>query len=357
MPTKVKTNALAVGNAGFLRPTLSSLSKTVDKDSSKKTKDGHKKGVFQEFPVEALSNELPSPKDDAVPDPTSGMASPLHSESGKRSVASSGKKDIPFVSCSPKILIQEEDPAPLRMEHVTKNERKIEEAREVCEELRHQIEDLKLQQLQFESRITDDLADEGNDDNANLHDGECTKSNGVCLDCDSQGIPRIKVTENAAMQSQKDITMFKNHKLNKLTDPNSEDSFTLHGSMTSSDYHDISLKEEWLRASSKEDPPKKVIKRLYSERERYKRKVRQLQVALHKLKKEKSTSAYRSPDMAARDIVYFNADLIGEGHLSFVYAGTINGSTKKVAVKKLVRPDMMSTSDRLIHTLNFLVGK
>nr|CAB3263628.1 probable serine/threonine-protein kinase DDB_G0267514 [Phallusia mammillata] len=92
----------------------------------------------------------------------------------------------------------------------------------------------------------------------------------------------------------------------------------------------------------KRNTQESVIKKLHSERDKYKHKVLRLQTEL-KLVKRGKDNIIKSPELSLSDVVYYNTNVIGEGHLATVYSGTFNG--KQVAVKKISKLGMMTSSD------------
>ncbi|XP_039264684.2 uncharacterized protein LOC120340479 [Styela clava] len=384
MPSKIKSNAIAAGSAGFLKPTFSSLSKAVDKNDNKLANfvvkelnnNDIKKQNFQK------QNDIGEQKEtgkEPIVLPTVVQESPLHSSTSATDALSHSNGSAKSFHAHVNNEVEKNDKpveknlaqalsASLILDHAPPddNDTKIRDARKVCDELRLQIEDLKKQQQMFVTRLSGEYEDFEKIDNIKTEPEKQTEMDliladpGVpCKNCDevSDGNDnaakdvRKKVQNfgrNALVNGARSNKPFSTKKVNcQSPSLSSDDGFNLHGSMTS-DANDLLVKEEWLgsRGLPKDVPPTKVIKRLMSERERYKKKVKHLQQALHKLKKQHSHQSFgRTPDIAAHDIVYFNADLIGEGYLSYVYSGTIY-KNQKAAIKKLIRPDMMSTSDR-----------
>lgn len=92
----------------------------------------------------------------------------------------------------------------------------------------------------------------------------------------------------------------------------------------------------------KKNNSESVIKKLHSERDKYKHKVLKLQTEL-KLVKRGKEKIMKSPELSQNDITYYNTNLIGEGYLATVYSGTYKG--KQVAVKKISKLGMLTSSD------------
>lgn len=359
MPSKAKSNAVVTGSAGFLKPTFSSLRKAVGKPDAKLSLEKNTTKPITEYRNNSVKRSRQSKSLD------NEQTSAHGSKESVSHISSAAQKEIRIPSIPPNSLDQSNGDFKDGNTHADGNdsrtdprfpendsELKIKDARRVCEELRTQIESLKLQQIEFQHRIGQDLGVEK--DELNKSNGEklssskeitknggsarATEINETVPDNDQNGVNTTKRPSKLELLSNivDDVDSY-------ITD----DSFNLHGSVTSSEITDFNVRDEWFEGKglSKDAPTNAVIKKLVSERERYKKKVRHLQTALNKLKKHRSNSSSRVPDIAAHDIVYFNADLIGEGHISYVYSGTVY-KNQQAAIKKLIRPDMMSSSDR-----------
>ena len=209
----------------------------------------------------------------------------------------------------------------------------VKEARKMCEELKEQINDLKLHQEAYEKRFRTTKSRKSNG-----HNMEHPKIDESCTNIGTSGTRTANSSENL---------MVKNLHISPSFNEPSNPVIRVNVNKKEKPFQDTSnLPTEQLSYNSlffRPDASELIIKNLNSERDRYKRKVMKLRQELKSMKQEK-TSMLKSPEISLHDLSFFNADMIGEGRLAVVYEGTLNG--RRVAVKKLVRSGVMTSSDR-----------
>ena len=286
--------------AGFLRPTIASQKRCVKQCSLPlPIHKGKKKSLKKK-------TKTSRPNDSNVLASRSGF-----SKNETKSLLSA----IEVYGCESKHNLSENDPPGLA------------EARKMCEQLKKQIDDLKLHQEAYEERLKH-----------NQPFNSFSKSNGVE---DGGSYPKVQVhsasSEALRLQNLTNTSYFDGR--SKLV---SKANFSRY----EKPFQDTSNLPEQLSYNNlfcKPNTPESIIKKLNSERDRYKRKVIKLQHELKAMKKQKNC-VLKSPELSLHELSFFNADMVGEGRLAVVYEGTLSG--KPVAVKKLIRSGVMTSSDR-----------
>ena len=203
----------------------------------------------------------------------------------------------------------------------------LNEARKMCEELKEQIDDLKLHQEAYEERLKSSQTQKAIRGNNSIH-------------------TKIGETATSTVTSSENLCTKNFHISPNFTDPRNP-VIRVNVNKKDKPFHDSSnLPAEELTYNSlffRPEASDSIIRKLNSERDRYKRKVMKLQQELKLMKKQKN-AVLNSPEISLHDLSFYNADMIGEGRLAVVYEGTLN--CKPVAVKKLVRSGVMTSSDR-----------
>ena len=194
----------------------------------------------------------------------------------------------------------------------------LNDAKKMCEELKEQINDLKLHQEVYEER---------------LKQSHSIRSRNSCQ----------KLSKNASTSENLQVKH-----LHKSSNVGEHSNHVIRVNVNRKDkpFQDTSNLPEQLSYNSlfyKPDASESIIKKLNSERDRYKRKVMKLQHELKEMKKQKG-ALLKSPEIPLHELSFYNADMVGEGRLAIVYEGTLCG--KPVAVKKLIRSGVMTSSDR-----------
>jgi len=205
----------------------------------------------------------------------------------------------------------------------------IKEARKMCEELKKQINDLKLHQEVYEKKLRiSNSRSNGDLDHSKIDETSPSTRTDVTADSrENLHVKNLKISPSFNEPSNPVIRVSVNKK-----DKPFQDSSNLPAEQLS--YNSLFFRP---------NASKLIIQKLNSERDQYKRKVVKLRQELKSMKQEKN-SILKSPEISLHDLAFFNADMIGEGRLAVVYEGTLNG--RRVAVKKLVRSGVMTSSDR-----------
>ena len=200
------------------------------------------------------------------------------------------------------------------------------EARKMCEELKEQIDNLKLQQSKYEEH---------------MKKSNCVEFIDFAPDHLNQGDYLDTCTdENLIPKNLKDSPIQPVHFLSTLPEKLKASQKVAPFQDSSNKANQISLSNSFFYDLNTSDS---LIKKLQSERNCYKRRVIKLQQELKMIKKSKST-IMRSPEIPLNELTFFTADMIGEGRSAVVYEGTLSG--KPVAVKKLIQSGVMNSSDR-----------
>lgn len=222
--------------------------------------------------------------------------------------------------------------------------KKIQAAQETCTQLREQIMALKEQQKEFMRKTQPDYASTNTSDRNDTFG--CVKSNETSY----RSVPHYKPISAMIKQhptiNETNQNEYYSDSTCEFNNKPSQDNLNAVELSESNTSLNTSVKSDCLRFTRHDSglqKPNKIIKKLYNEKVKYKKKVHELQNALIKLKKD--STYHKTPDIAGHHITYFNADLIGEGRMTLVYSGTCY-EDKKAAIKKIVRPDMFSASDR-----------
>jgi len=294
-------------NIGFLRPTLASQRRCVHSqpqftvvNNKKKNPEKTRKKSFNHSTFEiSKQNEVRSAVE------LYGARSPLlTSDNGCHE-----KTAISQVQChNPRITTSQD----------------LTEARKMCEELQKQINELKLNQENFQNhrQALEDM------DRLELTKSHSTQTSARLID---DGFEKPKVSQTPYHPNSVIKVNVKSRQKPFLDTSNAPTEM------------DLPNAKVYQAAFKKSDSPSKVIKKLYSERDKYKNKVVKLQTEL-KLVKQNRDKVTKSPEIAMKDLSFYSTDMVGEGRLAVVYAGELCG--QKVAVKKLTNSGVLSSSDR-----------
>lgn len=202
------------------------------------------------------------------------------------------------------------------------------EAKKMCEELKEQIKDLKLQQSEYQERLKTSFHDDASHSVYIPHLSSSHQKNG-------------STDENLAPRIPNNSPILTNCYVSTSALP--EQQSTSKKNLPFQDLSNVPNQLSYNDLLHNTNDSNSIIKQLHSEKDRYKRRVVKLQQELKQIKK-KSNAFVKTPEIPLNELSFYNADMIGEGRLAVVYEGTLNG--KHVAVKKLIRSGVMTSSDR-----------
>ncbi|XP_076817413.1 uncharacterized protein LOC143462960 isoform X2 [Clavelina lepadiformis] len=211
-----------------------------------------------------------------------------------------------------------------------KNEETLIEARKMCDTLKEQIQELRTHQENFDEHMRSMKPD------VSMSHGH----NSVRVD----GLNNSKVKAQILSSNTASAKKNENHTENSVGYPLHPNSIIrVNVQPKQQPLLDTSNIHKNVENPPVTNTPESIIRKLHTERDKYKRRVLKLQTELKIVKRNKE-KLLKSPEIMLNDLCFYNADMVGEGRIANVYEGTLHG--KAVAVKKLVRPGLMTASDR-----------